>query len=187
MGDGEFLCKQLSEKGYNLSDNTEAVREIKESLCYVAKSNDLGIAKASDTSFQKTFKLQDGKVVTLGSEMVKTSEILFTPSVGGLSTSGVVALLNKAIEKCTAEQQKVMHGNIVLAGGPTLATGFVERVKKEVKTRAAYANVVASEHREHAAFIGGSTLAALDDFQSMWVTAAEYKQKGAGVIHDKCK
>lgn len=186
-GQSEFLCKQLSEKGYNLSDNPEAVREIKESLCYVAESYDLEMAKASETSFQKTFKLPDGKVVTLGSEMVKTSEILFTPSVGGLSTSGVVALLNEAIEKCTAEQQKVMYGNIVLAGGPTLATGFVERVKKEVKTRAADANVVASEYREHAAFFGGSTLAALDDFQSMWVTAAEYKQKGAGVIHDKCK
>ncbi|XP_046546957.1 actin-like [Haliotis rubra] len=186
-GQNEFLCKQLSEKGYNLASVPEAVRQIKESMCYVAKNYDLETAKASDPDFQKIFKLPDETAVTLGSEMFKTSEVLFTPSVAGLPSGGVVALLEEAIGKCSAEQQKLMYGNIIVAGGPTLASGFVERLKKEVKSRAASATVVAGEHREHAAWLGGSTLAALDDFQSMWVKAADYKEKGAAVVHDKCK
>ncbi|XP_067677691.1 uncharacterized protein [Haliotis asinina] len=184
-GQNEFLCKQLSEKGYNLA--SEAVRQIKESMCYVAKNYDLEMAKSSDADFQKTFKLPDETAVTLGSEMFKTSEVLFTPSVAGLSCGGIVALLDEAIGKCSAEQQKLMYSNIVVAGGPTLASGFVDRLKKEVKSRAADATVVGGEHREHAAWLGGSTLAALENFQSMWITAAEYRDKGAAVVHDKCK
>jgi actin-related protein len=39
--------------------------------------------------------------------------------------------------------------------------------------------------RRYSVWIGGSILASLGTFQQMWMSKAEYKEYGAGLIHKK--
>jgi actin len=46
--------------------------------------------------------------------------------------------------------------------------------------------VVAAPDRKHAAWIGGSILASLSTFQTMWMTKKDYEESGPSIIHRKC-
>ena len=46
--------------------------------------------------------------------------------------------------------------------------------------------VVAPEERKFSVWIGGSVLASLATFQSMWITKEEFDESGAGIVHRKC-
>merc|ERR1719361_1085931 len=46
--------------------------------------------------------------------------------------------------------------------------------------------VVAPPERKFAAWNGGSIMASLSSFQSMWITQDEYNESGPGIVHRKC-
>jgi actin len=91
--------------------------------------------------------------------------------------------------KCGIDVRTDLCANIVLSGGPTMVTGLLERIDKEI-TRLAPATmkikVVASPERKYAAWIGGSILASLAPFPQMVITHEEYNDTGPGVVHRKC-
>ena len=66
--------------------------------------------------------------------------------------------------------------------------GFDERLRKEM-TRLAPASikvkVIATPDRKYSAWIGGSILASLSTFESMWITRKEYDESGPSIIHSK--
>eukprot|EP01083_Nonionella_stella_P167470 562916_1 len=43
-----------------------------------------------------------------------------------------------------------------------------------------------NEQREYSSWLGGSILASLSTFESMWITKEEYEQEGPSVVHRKC-
>jgi len=67
--------------------------------------------------------------------------------------------------------------------------GIADRLKQELVNRApagAEIRIVASADRKYAVWKGGSTLASLSTFHSSWVTAEDYNEHGAAVIHRRC-
>ena len=46
--------------------------------------------------------------------------------------------------------------------------------------------LIAPPERKYSVWIGGSVLASLGTFQSMWISKAEYDAEGASVVHRKC-
>ena len=48
------------------------------------------------------------------------------------------------------------------------------------------ARIIAPAERKYSVWIGGSILASLASFQSMWVTKQEYDESGASIVHRKC-
>lgn len=76
-----------------------------------------------------------------------------------------------------------------MSGGSTMYEGMQDRLKSELVNKApsgAEIRVVASADRKYAVWKGGSTLASLSTFESCWVTAEEYQDSGAAIIHRKC-
>ncbi len=67
--------------------------------------------------------------------------------------------------------------------------GLAERLKNEITKLApggAEIRVIAPADRKDAVWKGASTLASLSYFTACWVTAEDYYEHGAAVIHRKC-
>ena len=46
--------------------------------------------------------------------------------------------------------------------------------------------VVAAPERKYSVWIGGSILASLATFQTMWITKEEFEDAGPSIVHRKC-
>ena len=46
--------------------------------------------------------------------------------------------------------------------------------------------VLAPPERLYSVWLGGSILASLSTFQTMWITKQEYDENGPNIIHRKC-
>jgi actin-related protein len=67
--------------------------------------------------------------------------------------------------------------------------GLAERLKKEIENLApcgAEIHVIAPANRKYSVFKGASTHASLSTFGSSWVTAEDYAEHGAAIVHRKC-
>ena len=67
--------------------------------------------------------------------------------------------------------------------------GFADRMQKEIGTLApdsTKVKVIAPPKRKYSTWIGGSILASLPTFQSMWISKEEYDESGPSIVHTKC-
>merc|ERR1712121_443350 len=82
-----------------------------------------------------------------------------------------------------------LYANTVLSGGTTMYPGIADRMQKEMTTLAPNTmkiKIVAPPERKFSVWIGGSILASLATFQSMWISKQEYDESGASIVHRKC-
>jgi len=184
----ENLQLLLRKAGHNFvtSSEFEVVRDIKEKLCYVA----LNIEKSEkdDSDDVEPYKLPDGSQIMIGSEKFRAPEVLFNPSLIGLEYVGIHQMLVNSISKCDLDIRRAMFGDIVLAGGSTCFDGFGDRLLSEVRKlapRDTKIKILAPPDRIISTFNGGSILASLTTFKSMWITKKEYEDAGKNSIFRK--
>lgn len=187
-----FLRKTLSDKGYSFSSAAEIdiARAIKETVCTVSTDFDSDYQAATQsTDRDKTFEGSDNNY-TIGVEQYLCPEVLFKPCFVDKECPGVHEAISNSIQKCDVDIRKELWKNVVLAGGSTKFEGFVDRVQKELKLVAPTTievEVVAPENRKFSAWVGGSVLAGLAEFQGRWITKNDYEDEGPSVVHSKCR
>nr|XP_023028518.1 actin, clone 302-like [Leptinotarsa decemlineata] len=188
----KYFTKILSDRGYNFNftDHKEIVQEMKENLCYVAMDFDQEMVQATrGSSFEKSYKLPDGQIITVDSERIRCPEALFQPSFMGSSAKGIHQNTYDSIMKCEVDVRRDLYSNIILSGGNTMFPGIKDRMHKEIMTLAPCAmriKILTESERKYLVWIGGSILAELSTFQQMWIRKQEYDEFGPSIVHKKC-
>ena len=93
------------------------------------------------------------------------------------------------MSKCDNDVRKDLFQNIILSGGSTLFEGMGERLWQEIHQLAPPTNktkILAPPERKYSVWLGGSILASLSTFQTMWINKQEYDESGPNIIHRKC-
>lgn len=183
-----YLRKILTESGVSLNTSAESeiVRDMKEKLCYVSMDFD---KEMSEKVPEVDYEMPDGVKVKLGSQIFRAPEILFNPKLYGREGPGVHRAIYDSILACDVDIRKDLYNAIVLSGGSTMFPNMSERIEQEITKFASQSmqvQVVAPAERKYSVWIGGSILASLSTFQSMWITKEQYSESGPSVVHRKC-
>jgi len=187
----DFAMRIMTERGYSFTTTAErdVVRDIKETLCFVAADFDVEIANAQHGNADKTYELPDGQVIVVGNERFRVPESLFKPSMAGSDLPGIHVMALQAIQACDVDIRKDLFSNVVLAGGSSCFQGLAERLEQELQRAASSSKrvkVIAPPERKYSAWIGGSILASLSSFRSMWITRRDYDEFGPTIANKKC-
>jgi len=126
----------------------------------------------------------------IGTERFRCPEILFTPQNAGHEIEGVHKYCFDSVMKCDNDVRRDLFSNVILSGGSTLFEGMAERMWYEIHNLAPTTHrvkVMAPPERLYSVWLGGSILASLSTFQTMWITKQEYDENGGPqIIHRKC-
>ncbi|ETO14278.1 actin [Reticulomyxa filosa] len=186
----DYMIKLLSEQGYTFTTvaEKEIVRDIKERLTFVTLNYEDALKIKKNKIEQRSYELPDGMVIRIDQEQFKCPEPLFTPSLLGLEQDGIHKMVRTSILKCNEDIQKDLYNNLVFAGGNTMFGGIAERMKKKLEAllpNGTKIKIVSSPERRYSAWIGGSILSCLSDFQEMWIPKSNYDETGPSVINRK--
>lgn len=119
-------------------------------------------------------------------------ELLFKPTLAGRQDPSVQACIDKAISNVPMDLKNEMWNNIVMSGGNTMFPNFKEKMMQELRiiasTNSNIKEIISKPERRYAAWIGGSIVSSIQNFQGYWIEQNEYKESGGGstIIHRKC-
>lgn len=192
----EIISHPNTHPSFDHYTKSEIARDIKENVCRILDPK--GDNAAANT--EKTeYELPDGKRIVVDDFRFSIGEVFFNPPDSELakdielnSVKGFHQMILESINKCDVDLRKELLSNIILTGGNTLFSGFVDVMQKklvDIAPQNAKVKLIAYPHsveRRYSAWIGGSILSSLGSFQTMWIGKAEYDEYGSYIVEKKC-
>lgn len=142
------------------------------------------------------YEFPNGFNYSFGVERFRICEGLFDPSnvkgIEGNSAMGVTQVATTSIGMCDIDIRPGLFSSVIVTGGNTLLHGFVERLNRELVSKAppsARLKIISNNStsdRRFSSWIGGSILASLGSFQQMWISKQEYEEQGKTCVERKC-
>lgn len=178
--------------GYKFSTPIQQliVRYVMEQSCYLVTDYKDTLKKCEQdpenyraTVYLNNFDLPQGSTmeVTHDYSCFKSPEGFFNTDLWGMDYPCVHKLVFQAIQSCPIDSRKRMYRAIYLSGGVTMLPGFADRLQCELQKLAppsVMVEVHASPQRYHSAYIGACSLASMEQFQQICISAEEWKKDG---------
>ncbi|KAF5388200.1 hypothetical protein D9615_000199 [Tricholomella constricta] len=102
----------------------------------------------------------------------------------------IPSLITDTLRSCDAELRQVLSSNVVVTGGGTLFTGFVDRLVSELTRSFPHTKIHAPGNpieRRYGGWLGGSILASLGTFHQLWISKEEWQEHGKAIVGQRCK
>ena len=180
----EYFKTLLLRRGYfyDNSSTYQTVKKIKEQFartkCY----------KGEEGEENDTYKLPDETMIRIGKEKINCTDILFDLNIIGKKYSGMDKMICDSINNMDIELRIKSFGEIFLSGGNTAIKGLPESLHKEIKNRInKYTKVrlYTPKKPQNCCWVGGKAITSLEDFKNMWITKAEWEEKGDRIFKEK--
>ena len=168
----------------------QSIIKAKESFCFLRHDNEDEIEKKKEEE-TKEWELPDKKKITINKERFQATEVIFDPKQFGYDYPNFQELFKKTVKGIDSDLREIMLANIIFNGGTTLIKGFKSRVTQEIEQAGQDYEFKKKVHTypeaQFMAWLGGSILTSLTNFENLWITQAEYKEEGkATIVHKKC-
>lgn len=122
-------------------------------------------------------------LLPLGNERFAVPELLFNPSDVGIQEAGIPGAVMESMQALPETLRAGMLSNVVVVGGNSLITGFMERLRTEMRALMPsdyVLNVRAPENPIKHTWLGAAHLASQPELlQNVLVTKGEYDEKGS--------
>lgn len=185
----DYLMKMVTERN-GREINRDLIRIFKEKYGFVSPDFSQETQQGQDELFK--YRLPDGNILTLGqTELYECTEIMFDPSLIGLSGINLAESVYSAIMKCDMHHiRRDLAAGLVLSGGSSKFPGFAGKLHDELKNRlfqsSLQAKKIVNSEREYLPWCGDALLANLSIFHSeICVTKQEYNESGPAIIHGR--
>jgi actin len=166
----------------------EVVRDIKEKLGFVSQNFRCQLQHEADSKAQ--YQLPDGQTINVLDEAFRCTEILFDPTLCGLSCPGIPTMIQQTVEHCDAEIQQRLTERVILSGGTSCFRGLPERLEGEMiecwPSGTKKVQISSNAIAKYSAWIGGSMLSSLSSSKSGCISKQEYDEDGPSVVVRKC-
>ena len=168
----------------------QSIIKAKEQFCFLRHDNEDEIEKKKEEE-TKEWELPDKKKITISKERFQATEVIFDPKQFGYDYPNFQELFKKTVKGIDSDLREIMLANIIFNGGTTLIKGFKSRVTQEIEEAGQDYEFKKKVHTypeaQFMAWLGGSILTSLSNFENLWITKAEYKEEGkATIVHKKC-
>ena len=191
----DFLINLLMRNGQVIESKMQkqSITKAKELYCYICQNYEDEVIRIFENNNDevKEWELPDKRKIKIGNERFQSTEILFEPNKYGYNCINFKELFQQTIKSIDSDLRETMLLNIIFNGGTTLFKGFKNRVTKEIedagKDYPYKKKIHTYPEAQFMAWIGGSILSSLSNFEKLWITKAEYKEEGkASIVHKKC-
>ena len=177
------VIKEKLDKTYKTIKGKLLAEDIKDKLGFI------GLNMSQEEKIEKKYILPDAKELIMGNELYQANEILFNPGENQEMKS-VTQMVVDSLNLCDDDVKKDINESICLIGGTSLMKNFPERLKLELSNIQDFGmyNMTPNPERQFSAWIGGSIMISLDNFQYLWVTKEEFDENGKTLvaIDSKC-
>jgi len=180
-----FMAWQLQQSGFKLETSAEKqlVRTVKEKMCFVSLDYETDLKDF--TKFNKDFRLPDGEQIVLNRQRFQVPELLFNPMFFNMETQSIVNAILDSINSCDLETRPALLNNIFLTGGSSMFPNLDLRLEHEIEIALAKTHqevpkirIFAPKERMFSAWVGGSILSQITEFQKSWVSRLQYFKNG---------
>jgi actin-related protein len=191
----DLLINLLMKNGQVIESKMQkrSIIKAKELFCYFALNYEEEKKEFENNKEEETkeWELPDKRKIKIGEERFQATEVLFEPKKFGYDYINFQELFKQTVKSIDSDLRESMLANIIFNGGTTLFKGFKNRVTKEIEEAGKEYEYKKKVHiypeAQYMAWIGGSILSSLSNFENLWVTKSEYKEEGkTSIVHKKC-
>ena len=191
----DLLINLLMKNGQVIESKMQkqSIIKAKELYCYFAQNyeEEKEVFENNREEETKEWELPDKRKIKIGEERFQATEVLFDPKKYGYDYTNFQELFKQTVKSIDSDLRELMLANIIFNGGTTLFKGFKNRVTKEIEEAGKDYEYKKKVHiypeAQYMAWIGGSILSSLSNFEHLWITKSEYKEEGkASIVHKKC-